>query len=105
MRCSALLFLIFVVPAFGQSPSGNSKDFDLLRKPAKIFNFSKPRSAPYQWQEPESYPVATDLVCFTVKKYVAEREEPESDVTRVVGSSSCEWSSKFTVKTAGLTFK
>jgi hypothetical protein len=100
MRWSSLLLLIFAVPAFGQSSSGNSKDFDLLKKPAKLFNISKPRPAPYQWQEPESYPVAPDPVCFTVKKYLAERDEPESDVTRVVGSSSCEWSSKFTVKTA-----
>ncbi|HEX4486012.1 MAG TPA: hypothetical protein VH088_07085 [Terriglobales bacterium] len=100
MRWSSLLLLIFVTPAFGQSPSGNSKDFDLLTKPAKTFNISKPKAAPYQWREPDSYAVGMNEVCFTVRTYVAEREDPESDVTRVVGSSSCEWSSKFAVKTA-----
>jgi hypothetical protein len=31
---------------------------------------------------------------------MVERMDAESDVTRVVGSSSCQWSSQFTVKSA-----
>ena len=42
----------------------------------------------------------SDPTCYTMRTYVVKREEPQSDVTRLVGSSSCEWSSKFSVKSA-----
>ena len=39
-------------------------------------------------------------VCYTMRGYRVERDDPEADATRVVGSSTCQLSSKFAVKNA-----
>jgi hypothetical protein len=102
MRWSFLLLLMFVVPAFGQSPASNSKDFDLLKKPATSFDTSRfaVNTHRSKYLKPGNISPESEPVCFTVKTYMVERMDAESDVTRVVGSSSCQWSSQFTVKSA-----
>jgi hypothetical protein len=111
MRFVSLLVMVVVVwvPGFAEDSAGQAaaKNFDLLENPAGTFHVSQFRIAadpadrrPSKFQKLRSFPPDSDPVCYTMRTYVAEREEPQSDVTRVVGSSTCQWSSKFSVKSA-----
>ena len=97
---SLLIFGLLVSPLFGQT---GAVDFDLLKKPATPFDVSQFRLARRHgrtYRNPQNLSPAPDEVCFKLRTYLAEREDPHSDVTRVVGWSSCQWSSQFTVKSA-----
>src|SRR5262245_61001040 len=96
-----LFFALMALPVYGQDRT----DLDLLKKPSIPLDISKfrlrpNRSHPDKYREPENFAVSEEPVCFTVRTYVVEREDPQSDVTRVVGSSNCQWSSRFAVKSA-----
>jgi hypothetical protein len=112
MRWVSLLVMVVIVwmPGFaedsaGQEPATGSKNLNLLKKHVVPFDVTQLRideasRRPDKYQSLQTFPPDSDPVCFTMRTYVAEREEPQSDVTRVVGSSSCQWSSKFTIKSA-----
>jgi hypothetical protein len=102
MRWSFLLLLLTVAPSFGQTAAAPSDDFNLLRKPATSFDAPRFTVTPHRskYRKLANIVPESDPVCFTVKTYMVERMDAESDVTRVVGSSSCQWSSQFAVKSA-----
>jgi hypothetical protein len=102
--------VIIGIPAFaGDSASTiNSKDAALFQQSATPLDISKFRLRPKdvdrgdnrpRWVPPEEITLQSDPVCFTMRTYVAEREAQDSDVTRMVGSSSCQQSSKYKLKT------
>ena len=105
-----VVMVIIVIPAFaGDSASTtNSKDVALFKQPATPFDISKFRLPPKEvdrgpnrpgWAPPEEITLQSDPVCFTMRTYVVEREAQDSDVTHMVGSSSCQHSSKYKLKT------
>jgi hypothetical protein len=99
-RISLLLFFVVASPLFAQT---TASDFDLLKKPAAPFDVSQFRLGTRHhstYRKPQNISTEPDEVCFKLRTYVVLRENPQSDVTRVVGSSSCQWSSQFTVKSA-----
>jgi hypothetical protein len=114
MRWVSLLVMVVIVwmPGFaedsaGQAPAAGSKNLNLLKKHVVPVDVTQLRIGagpasrrPGKYQSLQTFPPDSDPVCLTMRTYVAEREEPQSDVTRVVGSSSCQWSSKFTIKRA-----
>jgi hypothetical protein len=118
MRWFSLLFTVVIVitvaPVFAQDSSElksatGSERIGLPGKSAVGFDIpqfqvssSKRHRSGYGTLRITSEP---EPICYTMRTYFVEREDPQSDVTWVVGSSSCQWSSKFSLKSAEIELK
>ena len=111
MRTIGLFLVIFllllfacVVPVAAQSAASSQRDFDFLKKPSPpIFFWESKPSQPVARRSP-SIPIAelepgSGPVCYTMRSYQVARDEKYSDSTHAVGYSTCQPSTRYSVKT------
>lgn len=107
-----VVVLFLAVPALraesAQPTAASDSKMALLKQPVQGFEISKFRlhrgddnGSPLASSLPgQDMAMDSDSVCLTLRTYKAEREAQDSDVTHIVGSSTCQPSSKYKLKTA-----
>ncbi len=102
---TALLGLSAASIALAQEqPSQRAEDFSIL--PGLNFKSLTDRASQYHLppnssnrRDLASSQSAADTVCYTMRSYLVEREDPRSDVTRFAGYKKCLPASKVQLKT------
>ena len=112
LLCACVLVLLVYAAMADDRPQA-SKDFALLSDPGLTsqalsaesiarFRVTNKRLADLRKHHARGIPLDADgqPVCYTMRSYLMEREDPQSDVTRVAGYTTCQPSSSYSFKTA-----